>query len=110
MGFFGNLFKKKFETVSPVSAKQLQSEGALLIDVRESHEYKSGHAAGARHIPLNSLPNRLREIPKERPILVICQSGARSSSAANYLAGQGYNVTNVSGGTASWRSNGLPIS
>lgn len=109
MGIFGNLFKKKFETVSPSIAKQRQADGALLIDVRESHEYKAFHAAGARHIPLNSLPNRLRELPKERPILVICQSGARSASAANYLSEQGYNVTNVSGGTANWRAQGLPI-
>lgn len=110
MGLFGNLFKKKFETVSPAAAKALQSEGALMIDVRESHEYKSGHAAGARNINLSSLPNRLRDLPKERNILVICQSGARSANAANYLAGQGYQVTNVSGGTANWRRAGLPIS
>lgn len=110
MGLFGNLFKKKYESVSPAAAKALQSSGALLIDVRESHEYKSGHAAGARHISLSSLPNRLRDLPKERDILVICQSGARSANAANYLAGQGYKVTNISGGTANWRRSGLPIS
>ena len=110
MGLFGNLFKKKFESVSPAAAKAMQSDGALLIDVRESSEYKSGHAAGARHIALSSLPNRLRDLPKERDILVICQSGARSSNAANYLAGQGYKVTNISGGTANWRRSGLPIS
>lgn len=110
MGLFGNLFKKKFESVSPTAAKAMQSDGALLIDVRESGEYKSGHAAGARHISLSSLPNRLRDLPKEREILVICQSGARSSNAANYLSGQGYKVTNISGGTANWRRSGLPIS
>lgn len=110
MGFLSNLFKKKFETVSPIKAKELQAAGALLIDVRESHEYRSGHAAGARHIALGSLPNRLRGVPKERQILVICQSGARSARAAGFLADQGYSVINVAGGTSSWRSAGLPIS
>lgn len=110
MGFLSNIFKKKYPTVSPSQAKELQAQGALLIDVRESHEYRNGHAAGARHIPLGSIPNRLRDIPKERPILVICQSGARSAQAANYLADQGYEVSNISGGTMNWRASGLPIS
>jgi rhodanese-related sulfurtransferase len=110
MGLFGNLFKKKYETVSPAKAKELQNAGALLIDVRESHEYKSGHASGAKHIALGSIANRLRDLPIEREILVICQSGARSAQAANFLAGKGYKVINVSGGTNGWRNTGLNIS
>ncbi|WP_138275072.1 rhodanese-like domain-containing protein [Rhodoluna limnophila] len=110
MGLFGNLFKKKFETVSPARAKEMQLDGALLVDVRESHEYKSGHAAGAKHIPLGSVQNRLSDLPLEREILVICQSGARSAQAAAFLAGKGYKVTNVSGGTANWRRQGLSMS
>ncbi len=110
MGLFGNLFKKKFETVSPARAKEMQLDGALLVDVRESQEYKSGHASGAKHIPLGSIPNRLHDLPIERDILVICQSGARSAQAATFLATKGYKVTNVAGGTANWRRQGLSVS
>ncbi|MEY4742154.1 MAG: hypothetical protein RL672_904 [Actinomycetota bacterium] len=111
MGFFSNLFKKKFETVSVETARELQQQGTLLFDVRETGEFKSGHAVGARSLPLSGLRGRFeRELPKERDILIICQSGARSAQACNMLAAAGYKVTNVAGGTAAWRRAGLPIS
>ena len=111
MGFFGNLFKKKYETVSVETARELQQQGTLLFDVRETGEFKSGHAVGARSLPLSGLRGRYeRELPKERDILIICQSGARSAQACNMLAAAGYKVTNVAGGTAAWRRAGLPIS
>ena len=111
MGFFSNLFKKKFETVSVETARELQQQGTLLFDVRETGEFKSGHAVGARSLPLSGLRGRYeRELPKERDILIICQSGARSAQACNMLAAAGYKVTNVAGGTAAWRRAGLPTS
>ena len=109
MAFFG-LFKKKYETVSPAEAHRLSKEGAFFIDVRTPAEYKSGHASGTRNVPLQNLQNRLHELPKGRPILVICQSGARSATACNFLSAQGYQVTNVSGGTANWIRAGLSTS
>lgn len=111
MGLFSNLFKKKFETISVQEARERQQQGTLLYDVRETGEFKSGHAAGARSLPLSGLSGRYeRELPKEREILIICQSGARSAQACNVLASAGYKVTNVSGGTSAWRRAGLPIS
>ena len=111
MGFFSNLFKKKYESVSVETARELQQSGAILIDVRETSEFRAGHAVGARSLPLSNLSSRCeRELAKEREILVICQSGARSAQACSYLSGMGYKVTNVSGGTAAWRRAGLPIS
>ena len=109
MGFF-DLFKKKYQTVSPAEAHQLSKDGAFFIDVRTPAEYKTGHASGTRNLPLQNLQNRLRDLPKERQILVICQSGARSANACNFLSAQGYNVVNVSGGTANWQRSGLPTS
>ena len=111
MGIFSNLFKKKYETISVEAARELQQAGTLLFDVREPGEFKSGHAVGARSLPLSGLQSRYqRELPKERDLLIICQSGARSAQACSFLSGQGYKVTNVSGGTAAWRRAGLPIS
>lgn len=108
MGLF-DIFKKKFESVSPQKAKEMQDGGAVLIDVRESHEYRSGHAPGAKHIALGVLERRLKEIPKEREILVVCQSGMRSAQAAKQLASNGYQVTNVSGGMTNWQRSGLKV-
>lgn len=82
----------------------------VLIDVREPWEYNSGHAKGAKNIPLGQLGKRASELPRDREILIICQSGNRSRSAAEFLQQQGITqVTNVSGGTTVWRMHGLPL-
>ncbi|QKJ25567.1 rhodanese-like domain-containing protein [Aquiluna borgnonia] len=108
MGLF-DFFKKKYQTVSPAKAKEAQDAGALLIDVRESHEYRSGHAPGAKHISVQVIERRLGEIPKERPILVMCQSGMRSQRAAEILSRNGYQVMNVSGGIVNWQRAGMKV-
>ena len=108
MGIF-DMFKKKFENISPAAAKALQDAGAMLIDVRESHEYRNGHAPGAKLISLGVIERRFGEIPKERQILVVCQSGMRSAQAAKLLSANGYLVKNVSGGMANWQRSGLKV-
>lgn len=108
MGLF-SFFKKKYETVSPAKAKEAQDQGAMLIDVRESNEYRSGHAPGARHISVQVIERRLGEIPKERQIVVMCQSGMRSQRAAEILSRNGYQVLNVSGGMIGWQRAGLKV-
>ncbi|MEY4961777.1 MAG: hypothetical protein RLZZ249_474 [Actinomycetota bacterium] len=108
MGLF-SFFKKKYETVSPAKAKEAQDQGAMLIDVRESSEYRSGHAPGAKHISVQVIERRLGEIPKERQIVVMCQSGMRSQRAAEILSRNGYQVLNVSGGIIGWQRAGLKV-
>jgi rhodanese-related sulfurtransferase len=108
MGFF-DLFKKKYQTVSPAKALEAQTQGAMLIDVRESSEYRSGHAQGAKHISVQVIERRLGEIPKERQIVLVCQSGMRSQRAADILSRNGYQVLNVSGGMIGWQRAGLKI-
>jgi rhodanese-related sulfurtransferase len=83
---------------------------ALLIDVREDWEYSKGHARGARNIPLSQLQQRSAEVPRDRDILLICQSGHRSMQAAKVLQQQGWEmITNVTGGTSVWKMQGLPM-
>jgi rhodanese-related sulfurtransferase len=108
MGLF-DFLKKKYETVSPAKAKEAQDNGAMLIDVRESHEYRSGHAPGAKHISVQVIERRLGEIPKEREIIVVCQSGMRSQRAADILSRNGYKVLNVSGGMIGWQRAGQKV-
>ncbi|HSI98844.1 MAG TPA: rhodanese-like domain-containing protein [Patescibacteria group bacterium] len=84
--------------------------GAVLIDVREPHEWRAGHARGARHIPLAQLPGSLDQLPREAPVYLICATGNRSRNAAAFLQKNGFRrPVNVRGGTAAWQRAGLPI-
>lgn len=106
MGLF-DIFKKNFESVSPQEAQERIDSGAMLLDVRESIEYQTFHAPAAKLISLGVLDRRLKELPKEREILVICNSGNRSAQAAKLLAREGFKVTNVKGGMVAWQAAGL---
>jgi rhodanese-related sulfurtransferase len=81
-----------------------------LVDVRETWEYQGGHAKNATSIPLSELQRRVNEIPRDREVLLICQSGQRSLMAARFLQRQGVTqVANVLGGTEEWERSGLPM-
>lgn len=80
--------------------------GALVIDVRESDEYTGGHVAGARHVPLTTVPDQLHAFPDEQPFFVICAVGARSGRAVQFLRAQGFeSVLNLKGGVLRWRED-----
>lgn len=82
-----------------------QKNAPLIVDVREPDEYASGHIAGALSIPLRSVPDRLAEIPRDKPVVVYCRSGHRSGLALAFLEQQGYtNVTSLVGGIQSWKT------
>lgn len=100
-----------YQEVGPEEAKALLEE-AFVVDVREAWEYGEGHVPGAVNIPLSTLPQRLAELPKDRPILLVCNSGNRSGVAAEFLVAQGFDggrVYNLEGGTYAWASRGLPL-
>ncbi|TMD42141.1 MAG: rhodanese-like domain-containing protein [Chloroflexi bacterium] len=92
-------------------SRRAQLAPALPGHVREPWEFARGHLAEASLIPLGELEARVGEIPRERPILAICQSGQRSLAAAAYLLQLGYpEVVNVDGGTSAWIEKGYPVS
>lgn len=81
-----------------------------LLDVRTPGEYRQVRLDGAHLIPIDQLLRRVGELPKDRPILVYCTVGARSSQVFRYLAAQGYpEVYNLSGGLSAWQLRGLPV-
>ena len=89
----------------------MNHEDALILDVRENSEFADGHIGKAKHIPLGSVGKRLNELEKfkERPIVVVCRSGNRSSSACRTLRKAGFpNVSNLNGGMIAWDQAGLP--
>jgi rhodanese-related sulfurtransferase len=83
--------------------------GTALLDVREDDEWQRGHAAEARHIPMGEVPARVNEIDRQAKLYVICKVGARSQKVAQYLAGNGYEPVNVSGGMLAWANAGRPV-
>lgn len=91
--------------LSPERVSSMARSGqALIIDVREGSEYRLGHIPRAKHISLSQLTQRLKEVPKEKTVVVVCRSGNRSSRAAALLEEAGFrNVFNMAGGMDHWK-------
>lgn len=83
--------------------------GELVLDVREPEEYDAGHVPGVTLAPMATLPQRLAELPRDRPVYLICAVGSRSEYAARWLVAQGVDAYTVDGGTAEWAAAGRPI-
>jgi rhodanese-related sulfurtransferase len=90
MGLLSSLFGSK----SKVDLGELIAQGAQIIDVRTPAEFQNGHIKKAVNIPLDKLPNSLKKISKDKPVITCCASGMRSSSAKSILQKAGYNVHN----------------
>jgi glyoxylase-like metal-dependent hydrolase (beta-lactamase superfamily II)/rhodanese-related sulfurtransferase len=87
-------------------------ERVQILDVREPDEFSGalGHIAGAKLIPLGSLTGRFPEIEKQRPVVTVCRSGARSAQATVLLRNAGFEkVANLSGGMLRWRAQRFPV-
>lgn len=98
--------------VSANTAISLYNKGALILDVRSAEEFAAGHIGDARHIPLEQLKDSAETLKKyrEKPVIVCCESGARSAQAASVLRSLGFTqVFNLQGGLAAWRSDNLPL-
>lgn len=103
------LLSRPYATVSAAEAMTMTDSGAVLLDVREPHEWQAGHAPKARHIPLGELARRARELPNGKAVITVCRSGARSARAAALLAREGREVSNLTGGMHAWARAGLPV-
>ncbi|WP_405740020.1 rhodanese-like domain-containing protein [Streptomyces sp. NBC_00028] len=86
----------------------LRDRTAALIDVRETDEFRAGHAPGAHHVPLSRIATA--PLPDTaRPLVLICRSGNRSRQAAALLAARGVEAVDVIGGMRDWAARGLPV-
>lgn len=95
--------------VSREEAQKLLGDGAQLVDVRADHEWEAGRIAGATHLPLDELATRAAEIDRERPVVVYCRGGNRSSMATAALAAAGYDAAKLTEGITGWAEQGLPL-
>ena len=83
---------------------------AVLLDVRERDEFATVRVDGSLFIPMSELGRRLGEVPRDRPVLVICASGNRSGTVTGQLRDAGWDdVANVAGGITAWERMGLPV-
>jgi rhodanese-related sulfurtransferase len=91
--------------ISPTEfvARRDRGDDLLLLDVREPHELAIASVAGAVHVPMAQVPDRLAELDAAREIVVLCRSGGRSMQVARFLESRGYgSVWNLTGGTLAW--------
>lgn len=84
-------------------------EAHTLVDVRTAPEFSSGYIPGAINVDLQQLNDKLSRIPKDKPVVVYCRSGARSASAASVLKQAGYTDVYDLGGIIGWVSSGYPV-
>lgn len=104
--------KGRLQTTPTVGLEtaRAQSGTSVVLDVRGEGEWQSGHLPRSLNIPLGELEQRLEEIPRDRPLLVHCQTGSRAAMAASLLQAHGFDdVRLFSGGFAEWSAAGMPI-
>jgi molybdopterin/thiamine biosynthesis adenylyltransferase/rhodanese-related sulfurtransferase len=97
--------------VSPEEAHRLLASGeAVLIDVRETWEWMTSRIPGATLIPMSELPQRVGEIPSDRPVVVYCAVGQRSAAVVEALRQMGHpRAYNIAGGIVAWMNGQLPV-
>lgn len=94
-----------YENISPAEVKQKldAEEDIFILDVRQPEEYAQGYVPKAYLIPLGEIDQRLDEIPRDKPVIVVCRSGARSAAASQQLDDHGFdNIINMTSGTPAW--------
>jgi rhodanese-related sulfurtransferase len=89
-------------------AYEMYEAGTFVLDVRTQEEWDEYHAPNTTLIPLDQLPSRLSELPKDQDILIVCRSGNRSQEARDILLDAGFNATSMAGGLKEWYAKGYP--
>ena len=98
--------------VCPTTTRSLLGEGALMIDVREPSEVAAFafDVPDVINIPLSKLEQRWNEVPRDREVVLVCDTGARSLKATYFLQFHGHtNVSNMGGGIVKWSIKGFPV-
>ncbi|MDT8407092.1 MAG: rhodanese-like domain-containing protein [Methylococcales bacterium] len=104
---------RKFKVLSPLLTVAKMNQGDLvIIDVREPVEYAKGFIDGARNIPVGKLDLQVDSLAefKDKPLLLVCQTGTRSSTACKTLLKKGFaDIYQLSGGMDAWQEHKYPV-
>ncbi len=96
--------------LDPARAAEMLAAGtAEIVDVRQDFEWEASRIAGAKHIPLETLPSRAAELPRDRPVIFQCRTGARSGMATAAFLDAGFDAYNLEGGLEAWVAEGLEV-
>lgn len=98
------------DQISVQQAHEKFTQGVFLLDVRTPEEWEEFHVEGTTLIPLDELPGRVDELPRDQEIVVVCRSGNRSQEGRDILRQAGFTqVTSMTGGLLDWREAGYPL-
>jgi rhodanese-related sulfurtransferase len=96
--------------ISAAQAYQKYQQGVFFLDVRTQAEWDQGHLTKSTLLPLDQLPNRLAEVPKDQDVVVVCRSGVRARQGASILRNAGYTrAVSMTGGLLAWKAAGYPF-
>ncbi len=95
--------------ISREEAQKLVEDGAQLVDVRADHEWEAGRIPGAVHMPLAEFGERADELDRERPVILYCRGGNRSTMAVEALEAAGHDAAKLTEGIVGWAEAGLPL-
>ena len=113
VAFVINEGKQGGAAITPTNLVSLVNrEGAMLVDIRDTKEYSSGHIAGALSMPVSSIDARIGELEshKEKTVVLVCKMGQHASATGRKLKALGFeNVRRLSGGMSEWTASSLPI-
>jgi len=104
-----NAAKQRIKEASPEDVRKLAARGAVVIDVRDAHEYEAGHIDGAVNISRGTLEMRITEVvpDKNAPVVCYCAGGNRGALATDTLVQMGYkNAVSICGGLTAFRQGG----
>jgi len=110
MLLFPNLSKRGGNLISANEVvQQINQRQAILIDIRKAESYKAGHIPQARNIPAEDLITKTEKIAKDKPIIVVCDTGRNAQRSVADLRKQGFtDVSVLEGGLVAWAQAGLP--
>lgn len=92
------------------ATRLINSKNAQVVDIRNANDFAAGSLPNAKNIPSGNLKERVGELKKDKPVLVVCNSGTTAGPAAAQLRAAGFaEVFVLSGGIAGWRDAGLPL-
>lgn len=106
------LFSRGREVGVTDAVQLINRKDAVIVDLREPNEFKSGRIPHARNIPAGRIGERVKELEKvkAKPLLLVCQTGSRSAEACASLLKSGFSdVVALSGGMAAWQQAGMPV-
>lgn len=91
------ILNRLFGIPDKAELKKKLENGAILLDVRTIEEFRSGSVKGSVNIPISDLPSGMKKLNKDKSIVAVCESGARSAQAVRFLKQQGYDAYNGGG-------------